>query len=99
MSSSFIICVTNIISQISHKSFLFPSQICANLDSAIVSTKNYAPELKKKVPRPVKTFDIVDKRPMVSQIDNKTSIYRILYKQLMNWLGDARIIGIISTKS
>ncbi|KAG7220669.1 hypothetical protein INR49_017930 [Caranx melampygus] len=39
-------------------------QICANLDSAIVSTKNYAPELKKKVPRPVKTFDIVDKRPM-----------------------------------
>ncbi|XP_026180149.1 ATP-dependent RNA helicase DHX58 [Mastacembelus armatus] len=37
-------------------------QICANLDSAIVSTKNYIPELKKKVPRPVKTFDIVDKR-------------------------------------
>ncbi|XP_071323695.1 ATP-dependent RNA helicase DHX58 [Trachinotus anak] len=38
-------------------------QICANLDSAIVSTKNYAPELKKKVPRPVKRFDIVEKRP------------------------------------
>ncbi|XP_041812397.1 probable ATP-dependent RNA helicase DHX58 [Chelmon rostratus] len=37
-------------------------QICANLDSAIVSTKNYAPELQKKVPRPVKTFDIVSKR-------------------------------------
>ncbi|XP_028268361.1 ATP-dependent RNA helicase DHX58 [Parambassis ranga] len=37
-------------------------QICANLDSAIVSTKNYAPELKEKVPRPVKTFDIVEKR-------------------------------------
>ncbi|GLD49089.1 probable ATP-dependent RNA helicase DHX58 [Lates japonicus] len=37
-------------------------QICANLDSAIVSTKNYAPELKKKVPRPIKTFDIVEKR-------------------------------------
>ncbi|XP_068192802.1 ATP-dependent RNA helicase DHX58 [Antennarius striatus] len=39
-------------------------QICANLDSAIVSTKNYIPELKEKVPRPVKTFDIVDKRPL-----------------------------------
>lgn len=38
-------------------------QICANLDSAIVSTKNYAPELKKKVPRPMKTFDIVETRP------------------------------------
>ncbi|XP_040918134.1 probable ATP-dependent RNA helicase DHX58 [Toxotes jaculatrix] len=37
-------------------------QICANLDSAIVSTKNYAPELKKKVPKPIKTFDIVEKR-------------------------------------
>ncbi|XP_039979860.1 probable ATP-dependent RNA helicase DHX58 [Xiphias gladius] len=37
-------------------------QICANLDSAIVSTKNYAPELKKIVPRPIKTFDIVEKR-------------------------------------
>ncbi|XP_060946053.1 ATP-dependent RNA helicase DHX58-like [Limanda limanda] len=38
-------------------------QICANLDSSIVSTKNYAPELKKKVPRPIKTFDIVENRP------------------------------------
>ncbi|XP_010738101.3 ATP-dependent RNA helicase DHX58 [Larimichthys crocea] len=38
-------------------------QICANLDSAIVSTKLYAPELKEKVPRPIKTFDIVEKRP------------------------------------
>lgn len=37
-------------------------QICANLDSSIVSTKNYAPELKQKVPRPKKSFDIVDKR-------------------------------------
>uniref|UniRef100_A0A3B3E1P9 DEXH (Asp-Glu-X-His) box polypeptide 58 n=1 Tax=Oryzias melastigma TaxID=30732 RepID=A0A3B3E1P9_ORYME len=37
-------------------------EICANLDSAIVSTKNYEPELKKKVPRPTKTFDIVEKR-------------------------------------
>ncbi|XP_029015698.1 probable ATP-dependent RNA helicase DHX58 [Betta splendens] len=38
-------------------------QICANLDSAIVSTKNYVPELKRVVPRPVKKFDIVEKRP------------------------------------
>ncbi|KAM4598464.1 ATP-dependent RNA helicase DHX58 isoform 1-T2 [Polymixia lowei] len=38
-------------------------QICANLDSAIVSSKDYAPELAKKVPRPIKRFDIVNKRP------------------------------------
>ncbi|XP_035472470.1 probable ATP-dependent RNA helicase DHX58 [Scophthalmus maximus] len=38
-------------------------QICANLDSAIVSTRNCAPELKEKVPRPKKTFDIVEDRP------------------------------------
>uniref|UniRef100_A0A671XW95 RNA helicase n=1 Tax=Sparus aurata TaxID=8175 RepID=A0A671XW95_SPAAU len=38
-------------------------QICANLDSAIVSTKHYTPELKKNVPRPVKTFDVVAPRP------------------------------------
>nr|ADI75503.1 DExD/H box RNA helicase [Paralichthys olivaceus]ADM18136.1 LGP2 [Paralichthys olivaceus] len=38
-------------------------QICANLDSSIVSTRLYAPELKKKVPRPIKTFDIVENRP------------------------------------
>uniref|UniRef100_A0A1A8I431 RNA helicase n=1 Tax=Nothobranchius kuhntae TaxID=321403 RepID=A0A1A8I431_NOTKU len=37
-------------------------QICANLDSVIVSTKNYVPELKKNVPKPMKTFDIVEKR-------------------------------------
>ncbi|KAM8844755.1 ATP-dependent RNA helicase DHX58 [Spinachia spinachia] len=37
-------------------------EICANLDSSIVSTKNYVSELKEKVPRPVKTFDIVEKR-------------------------------------
>ncbi|XP_075941655.1 ATP-dependent RNA helicase DHX58-like isoform X2 [Anarhichas minor] len=37
-------------------------EICANLDSAIVSTKIYVSELKQNVPRPVKTFDIVEKR-------------------------------------
>ncbi|XP_046894879.1 probable ATP-dependent RNA helicase DHX58 [Hypomesus transpacificus] len=38
-------------------------QICANLDSAIVSAETHASELKKKVPKPKKRFDIVDKRP------------------------------------
>ncbi|KAM3863787.1 ATP-dependent RNA helicase DHX58 [Diretmus argenteus] len=37
-------------------------QICANLDSAIVSSETYAPELKEKVPKPMKRFDIVDSR-------------------------------------
>uniref|UniRef100_A0A3Q0RW22 RNA helicase n=1 Tax=Amphilophus citrinellus TaxID=61819 RepID=A0A3Q0RW22_AMPCI len=37
-------------------------QICANLDSAIVSTKKYAPELKERVPRPKRFFDIVEQR-------------------------------------
>lgn len=37
-------------------------QICANLDSAIVSAEIHAPEVKKKVPRPRKRFDIVDQR-------------------------------------
>lgn len=37
-------------------------EICANLDSAIVSSKIYEPELKRKVPRPIKRFDIVESR-------------------------------------
>ncbi|XP_061557582.1 probable ATP-dependent RNA helicase DHX58 isoform X1 [Phycodurus eques] len=37
-------------------------KICANLDCAIVSTKNFTEELNTKVPRPLKTFDIVEKR-------------------------------------
>lgn len=37
-------------------------QICANLDSVIVSTKNYEAELKEAVPRPMKNYDIVDER-------------------------------------
>ncbi|XP_039543155.1 probable ATP-dependent RNA helicase DHX58 isoform X2 [Pimephales promelas] len=39
-------------------------QICANLDSVIVSTKNYTPALKKVVPRPKKQYDIVEKRAL-----------------------------------
>ncbi|XP_061701961.1 probable ATP-dependent RNA helicase DHX58 [Syngnathoides biaculeatus] len=37
-------------------------QICANLDCAIVSTQNFTEELNAKVPRPHKTFEIVEKR-------------------------------------
>nr|QGS83880.1 LGP2 [Bostrychus sinensis] len=37
-------------------------KICANMDSAIVSTQNYLPELKQKVPRPRKVFDITEER-------------------------------------
>ncbi|KAI2666377.1 putative ATP-dependent RNA helicase DHX58 [Labeo rohita] len=37
-------------------------QICANLDSVIVSTKNFTPVLKKVVPKPKKQYDIVEKR-------------------------------------
>ncbi|XP_043089590.1 probable ATP-dependent RNA helicase DHX58 isoform X1 [Puntigrus tetrazona] len=39
-------------------------QICANLDSVIVSTKNYTPVLKKVVPKPKKQYDIVKKRTL-----------------------------------
>ncbi|XP_030649474.1 ATP-dependent RNA helicase DHX58 [Chanos chanos] len=37
-------------------------QICANLDSVIVSSKEYVPELSKVVPKPRKTYDIVEER-------------------------------------
>uniref|UniRef100_A0A669B0A7 RNA helicase n=1 Tax=Oreochromis niloticus TaxID=8128 RepID=A0A669B0A7_ORENI len=41
-------------------------EICANLDSAIVSAKEYASELKEVVPRPRKIFKIVKERIKVS---------------------------------
>ncbi|XP_077413311.1 ATP-dependent RNA helicase DHX58 isoform X2 [Vanacampus margaritifer] len=44
------------------KAVQYVLQICANLDCAIVSTKNFTEELNMKVPRPIKIFDIVDKR-------------------------------------
>lgn len=43
-----------------------PSQICANLDSYVVSTKKYKPELEERVPRPVRTFNIAEERPKVT---------------------------------
>lgn len=45
--------------------FLSHSQICANLDSVIVSTKKFAPVLRKVVPKPKKQYDIVEKRALV----------------------------------
>ncbi|RXN12834.1 putative ATP-dependent RNA helicase DHX58 [Labeo rohita] len=43
-------------------------QICANLDSVIVSTKNFTPVLKKVVPKPKKQYDIVEKRAQVMML-------------------------------
>uniref|UniRef100_A0A8C2HU09 RNA helicase n=1 Tax=Cyprinus carpio TaxID=7962 RepID=A0A8C2HU09_CYPCA len=39
-------------------------QICANLDSVIVSTKEFTPVLQKVVPRPKKQYDIVERRTL-----------------------------------
>ncbi|XP_056609630.1 probable ATP-dependent RNA helicase DHX58 [Triplophysa dalaica] len=39
-------------------------QICANLDSVIVSTMEYKSGLLKVVPRPMKQYDIVEKRAL-----------------------------------
>lgn len=38
-------------------------EICANLDSAIVSSQRCAPQLEARVPTPTKHFDIIDRRP------------------------------------
>lgn len=42
-------------------------QICANLDSTIISSQNFESELKEQVPRPVKVYKIVEKRAEVSR--------------------------------
>lgn len=58
-----------------------PSQICANLDSYVVSTKKYKPELEERVPRPVRTFNIAEERPEVTsctwinQLENALSLH------------------------
>ncbi|XP_070779075.1 ATP-dependent RNA helicase DHX58 isoform X2 [Enoplosus armatus] len=57
-------------------------QICANLDSAIVSTKNYASELKKRVPRPIKTFDIVEKRPEDPFGDHLKTMMQLIHEYM-----------------
>lgn len=40
-------------------------QVCANMDSVIVQAESNVAELKERVRRPTKTFDIVDQRPQV----------------------------------
>ncbi|XP_022064730.1 probable ATP-dependent RNA helicase DHX58 [Acanthochromis polyacanthus] len=65
-------------------------QICANLDSAIVSAKNFAPELQQKVPRPIKTFDIVEKRLLDPFGDHVKSMIGMIH-DFMNLPPDVRL--------
>ncbi|XP_074512255.1 ATP-dependent RNA helicase DHX58 [Sebastes fasciatus] len=65
-------------------------QICANLDSAIVSTKNYVSELKQKVPRPIKRFDIVEKRPKDPFEDHLKLMMQMIH-EFMNLPPDSRL--------
>ncbi|XP_051987281.1 ATP-dependent RNA helicase DHX58-like isoform X1 [Xyrauchen texanus] len=55
-------------------------QICANLDSAIVSTKNYMPVLQRVVPRPKKKYDIVEKRLKDPFGDHLKSMMSMIHK-------------------
>uniref|UniRef100_A0A8C9YDR0 RNA helicase n=1 Tax=Sander lucioperca TaxID=283035 RepID=A0A8C9YDR0_SANLU len=57
-------------------------QICSNLDSAIVSTKNYVSELKEKVPRPLKSFDIVEKRLQDPFGDHLKSMMQMIHEYM-----------------
>ncbi|XP_030198195.1 ATP-dependent RNA helicase DHX58 [Gadus morhua] len=57
-------------------------EICANLDSAIVSAEVHAPELAAKVPRPRTTFDIVEKRPEDPFADHLTSMMLKIHEYL-----------------
>ncbi|KAM9391862.1 ATP-dependent RNA helicase DHX58-like isoform 2-T3 [Pholidichthys leucotaenia] len=65
-------------------------QICANLDSAIVSTKNYIPELEEVVSRPKKEFNIVEKRPQDPFGDHVKSMMERIH-EFMNLPGDVRL--------
>lgn len=65
-------------------------QICANLDSAIVSTKHFVSELKEKVPRPIKRFDIVEKRPMDPFEDHLKLMMQMIH-EFMNLPPDLRL--------
>ncbi|XP_066498199.1 probable ATP-dependent RNA helicase DHX58 [Hoplias malabaricus] len=55
-------------------------QICANLDSVIVSTKNYVPELKAAVPRPMKNYDIVNVRQFDPFGDHLKMMMRMIHE-------------------
>ncbi|XP_059203544.1 ATP-dependent RNA helicase DHX58-like [Centropristis striata] len=65
-------------------------QICANLDSAIVSTKNYVSQLKQNVPRPRKTYDIVEKRPQDPFGDHLKQMMQMIH-EYMNIPPDFRL--------
>lgn len=73
-----------------HKAVEHVLQICANLDSAIVSTKNFVAELNEKVPRPKKQFDIVDARPEDPFGDQLKSMMLIIH-EFMNIPPDFRL--------
>ncbi|KAK5913706.1 hypothetical protein CgunFtcFv8_008212 [Champsocephalus gunnari] len=73
-----------------HKAVEHVLQICANLDSAIVSTKNFVAELNEKVPRPKKQFDIVDARPKDPFGDQLKSMMLIIH-EFMNIPPDFRL--------
>ncbi|CAL8273211.1 unnamed protein product [Lota lota] len=57
-------------------------EICANLDSAIVSAEVHAPELAAKVPRPCTRFDIVERRPEDPFGDHLTSTMLEIHEYL-----------------
>ncbi|KAM4717906.1 ATP-dependent RNA helicase DHX58 isoform 1-T2 [Anableps anableps] len=65
-------------------------EICANLDSVIVSTKNFTPELEEKVPRPRKTFDIVEKRDADPFGDHIKWMMQLIH-DFMNLPSDVRL--------
>ncbi|XP_063041102.1 probable ATP-dependent RNA helicase DHX58 [Engraulis encrasicolus] len=54
-------------------------EICANLDSIIVSTENYKPELIKVVPKPVKRYDIVVQRPQDPFADHLKDMMKMIH--------------------
>lgn len=64
--------------------------ICANLDSAIVSTQNYLPDLQQKVPRPRKAFDITEKRP-VDPLGDHIKWMMLQIHEFMNLPRDVRL--------
>ncbi|XP_016395114.1 probable ATP-dependent RNA helicase DHX58 [Sinocyclocheilus rhinocerous] len=55
-------------------------QICANLDSVIVSTKNFTPVLQKVVPRPKKHYDIVERRALDPFGDHLKSMMSMIHE-------------------
>ncbi|NP_001265738.1 probable ATP-dependent RNA helicase DHX58 [Ictalurus punctatus] len=58
-------------------------EICANLDSVIVSTKNYEAELKEAVPRPMKNYDIVDERYWDPFGDHLKMMMKLIHEFMM----------------